>query len=96
MAGLHSKILDAPPSNFLHFHAVFRKIWPNNRLAPPLVWLVIQLLLDWKPRQNWYLFLYFRIAVSFQHPFSGISKMYRNVVKAALNERRTPGVEFKS
>ena len=23
---------------FLHFHAVFRKIWPNNRLAPPL-WL---------------------------------------------------------
>ena len=21
--------------NFLHFHAVFRKIWPNNRLALP-------------------------------------------------------------
>ena len=22
-------------SNFLHFHAVCRKIWPNNRLTPP-------------------------------------------------------------
>ena len=28
----------APPSGlkFLHFHAVFGKNWPNNRLAPPL------------------------------------------------------------
>ena len=27
-----------PPSGpkFLHFHAVFGKNWPNNRLAPPL------------------------------------------------------------
>ena len=27
----------APPltQNFFHFHAVFRKSWPNNRLAPP-------------------------------------------------------------
>ena len=26
-----------PPSGpkFLHFHAVFRKNWPDNRLAPP-------------------------------------------------------------
>ena len=24
-----------PLPNFLHLHAVFRKIWPNNRLAPP-------------------------------------------------------------
>ena len=24
-----------PQSNFLYFHAVFRKIWPNNRLTPP-------------------------------------------------------------
>ena len=24
------------PSKFLHFHAVFGEIWPNNRLAPPL------------------------------------------------------------
>ena len=23
-------------SNFLHFHAVFGEIWPNNSLAPPL------------------------------------------------------------
>ena len=22
-------------SNFFHFHAVFGKFWPNNRLAPP-------------------------------------------------------------
>ena len=24
----------APDSNFLHLHAAFRKIWPNNRLTP--------------------------------------------------------------
>ena len=30
------KNLDVRPrSNFLHFHAVFGEIWPNNRLAPP-------------------------------------------------------------
>ena len=32
----------APPSSgpkFLHFHAVFRKNWPNNRLAPPPFWV---------------------------------------------------------
>ena len=34
-ADLHSKNLDAPRSNFLHFHAVFGEIWQNNRLAPP-------------------------------------------------------------
>ena len=36
-ADQHSKILDAsPPSrpNFLHFHAVFGTIWPNNMLPP--------------------------------------------------------------
>ena len=26
---------EAPPSNFFHFHAVFRKIGQNNRLPPP-------------------------------------------------------------
>ena len=28
-----------PPSGpkFLHFHAVFGKNWPNNRLVPPLL-----------------------------------------------------------
>ena len=25
-----------PWSNFLHFYAVFSKIWPNSRLMPPL------------------------------------------------------------
>ena len=46
---LHSKILDAPPSNFLHFHAVFGKIWPNNMLvsAPvglvPFLWEILDL-----------------------------------------------------
>ena len=40
VAYLHSKILDArPQSNFLHFLAVFGKIWPNNSLAPPLLGL---------------------------------------------------------
>ena len=34
---LHSKIGWAL-SNFLHFHAVLGKIWPNNRLAPGGVW----------------------------------------------------------
>ena len=31
----------APPfgPKFLHFHAVFGKNWPNNRLAPPLLGL---------------------------------------------------------
>ena len=24
-----------PPANFLHFHAVFRKIWTNNKLTSP-------------------------------------------------------------
>ena len=41
VADLHSKILDAvppPPSNFLHFHAVFGEIWPNNRFPPILGW----------------------------------------------------------
>ena len=39
---LPSKILDGPPSpppnqsNFLHFHAVFREIWPNTRSTPML------------------------------------------------------------
>ena len=35
MADLHSNNLDVSPHQFffLHFHAVFRKIWPNNRLA---------------------------------------------------------------
>ena len=34
---LHSQILDSRPLyNFLHFHAVFGKFWPNSRLAPPL------------------------------------------------------------
>ena len=36
VADLHSKILDAPPRPNLHFYAVFGKIWPNNRLEPPL------------------------------------------------------------
>ena len=35
VADLHSKILDASHSNFLHFHAVFGEIRPNYRLAPP-------------------------------------------------------------
>ena len=41
---LHSKILDAPfpsRSNILHFHAVFKKFWPNDRLpsaTPPPSW----------------------------------------------------------
>ena len=26
----------APPLKFFKFHAVFRKLWPNNRLTPPL------------------------------------------------------------
>ena len=29
----YSKILDAPRSNFLHFTAIFGKIWSNNRLS---------------------------------------------------------------
>ena len=29
-----------PGSKFLHFHAVFGKNWPNNRLAPPPLGLV--------------------------------------------------------
>ena len=38
VADIHSKILDARPpwSNFLHFQAVFGKIWSNNSLAVPL------------------------------------------------------------
>ena len=38
MADLQRQISDAwSPShpNFLHFQAVFKKIWLNNRLAPP-------------------------------------------------------------
>ena len=41
MRVLHSSNLDARPNrpcprlNFLHFHAVKRKILPNNRLVPP-------------------------------------------------------------
>ena len=36
VAGLHSKILDVTPGPiFLHFHVVFRKIWPDNRSEPP-------------------------------------------------------------
>ena len=27
-----------PQPNFPHFHAVFRRIWSNNRLAPPWIW----------------------------------------------------------
>ena len=29
-----SKILGSPRSNFLHFRAIFKKIWPNNMLPP--------------------------------------------------------------
>ena len=36
VANLRSTILEGSRSNFLHFHAVFREIWPNNRLATPL------------------------------------------------------------
>ena len=39
MVDLHSKILDAhlpSCSNFLHFNTVFRNIWLNSRLVPPL------------------------------------------------------------
>ena len=39
VADLRGGARDArPPSGpkFLHFHAVFGKNWPNNRLAPPL------------------------------------------------------------
>ena len=38
VADLHRQTLEAHPlsrSNFLHFHAVFRKNWPSNRLASP-------------------------------------------------------------
>ena len=41
VVSLSSSVADlrggAPPSSpkFLHFHAVFGKNWPNNRLAPP-------------------------------------------------------------
>ena len=36
MADLHSNIFGhaPPPSNLIHFHAVFRKFWSNDRLAP--------------------------------------------------------------
>ena len=45
-----------PPTDpkFLHFHAVFRKTWPNNRLAPPPLWGWRRLL--WEildPRLKW-------------------------------------------
>ena len=31
-----SKNFGPPRCNFLHLHAVFSEIWPNNRLATPL------------------------------------------------------------
>ena len=34
-------------SNFLHFHIVFRKCWPINRLMYPVVVLALHLLLFW-------------------------------------------------
>ena len=34
VAYLHRKILDISRPNFLYFHAVFGKIWLNNRLRP--------------------------------------------------------------
>ena len=34
VADVHINILTRLQSNFFHFHAVFRKIWPNNRLTP--------------------------------------------------------------
>ena len=33
--GSKGGVRDAPPGPKFHFHAVFGKNWPNNRLAPP-------------------------------------------------------------
>ena len=43
VADLQRKILNAcPHSNFAYFHAVFMKIWPNNRLAPSRpIWKIL-------------------------------------------------------
>ena len=53
VADLHSKILEVAfhPSRFkfLDFYAVFKKIWPNKRLAPPLAlwnWCLLWVILD--------------------------------------------------
>ena len=50
VSDLHSKILDARPpffrSNFLHFHSIFGKFWPNNRLALPF-WGVAPSVKSW-------------------------------------------------
>ena len=49
VADLHRKILHAHPrSNFLHFHAVFGKFWPNNSFGTP-VRLMPPPLLGWCP-----------------------------------------------
>ena len=60
VAYLHSKVLSAPPppkSNFLHYHAVFGKFWPNNRLGPPFrvgfpLWEILDPLLVWLSRSQ--------------------------------------------
>ena len=36
-----------PGSKFFHFHAVFGKIWPNNRLAPPPWGLTLPSMKSW-------------------------------------------------
>ena len=37
---LQNFVCPSSQPNFLHFHAVFMNIWPNNRLAPPPLGLV--------------------------------------------------------
>ena len=51
---LHRQLLDEYPltASFFHFHAVFRKIWMNNRLEHPCrvgvpLWEILEPLLPW-------------------------------------------------
>ena len=37
-----------PSANFFHFHAVFNKIWPNIRFAPPIFWVAFSPLHIWE------------------------------------------------
>ena len=54
VADLHRHISDAPSpgSNFLHFHAVFRKIWPIDRMMAPSLRLAGRLQIIDTPEGN--------------------------------------------
>ena len=62
---VHNKILDASPrfqSNFLHFHAVFRKNWLNNSDSlwglGPHVWEILDLPLQRKLFRTSFVYLH--------------------------------------